>query len=171
MGYTLIASNVLSAATSSVTFSSIPQTYTDLIVKHSARTSGASDISTYLQFNGDTGSNYAYRTGYSDYAAGTPYGVANASGLTSAFAGMHSWDTQTANTFGASEIQICNYTSSASKQYLAWGVAETNGSATYQSLNLNTWSGTSAINSVRIFATPSSGNFVVGSTFYIYGRI
>jgi hypothetical protein len=170
MAYTLIASNTLASATSSVTFSSIPATYTDLIVKHSSRTSAQSDVTTYLQLNGDTGNNYTYRSGYSDYNAGTPYGVANGT-ANSGLAGMHSWSTMTSDTFGASEIQICNYTSSTAKQWLAWGCAETNGATTYQALSINTWSGTSAINSVKLFPTPSSGNFVVGSTFYIYGRI
>ena len=55
--YTPIASITLGAATSSVTFSSIPQTYTDLIVIFNGRTDG--DENTNLQFNSDTTNNYS----------------------------------------------------------------------------------------------------------------
>lgn len=54
--YTPIATNAASAV-SSVTFSSIPSTYTDLICVIQAANSTNTDLG--IRFNGDTGSNYS----------------------------------------------------------------------------------------------------------------
>ena len=48
--YTLIASNTLSSAAASVTFSAIPATYTDLVLRYSARSDGAS-VDDYFSLN------------------------------------------------------------------------------------------------------------------------
>ena len=56
--YEPIATNTLGSAASSVTFSSIPSTYTDLIVvMNYANSTGLADV--FFRFNGDTGSNYS----------------------------------------------------------------------------------------------------------------
>ena len=58
--YEPIATQTLGSDTATVTFSSIPQTYTDLVIVQQGRCSDAStDINTYYQFNGDTSSNYS----------------------------------------------------------------------------------------------------------------
>ena len=56
--YTPIATTTLGSATGSYTFSSIPQTYTDLVVVAQATISVAAG--SVVQFNGDTGNNYSY---------------------------------------------------------------------------------------------------------------
>ena len=59
--YTPIATNTISSPTAGITFSSIPQTYTDLVLVVSANGSRASlggDIR--CQLNSDTGTNYSY---------------------------------------------------------------------------------------------------------------
>ncbi len=59
--YTPIASATLAASTSSITFSSIPATYTDIVVViNDINSTGSFD--TNIRFNGDSGSNYS-RTG------------------------------------------------------------------------------------------------------------
>jgi hypothetical protein len=55
--YEPIATTTLGSATSTFTFSSIPGTYTDLVLIYSGAGSAATDI--YMQFNGDTGNNYS----------------------------------------------------------------------------------------------------------------
>ena len=52
--YTLISSNVLTTAAASVTFSSIPATFTDLVLRMSAQADGASNAfdNITLTFNG-----------------------------------------------------------------------------------------------------------------------
>lgn len=59
--YTLISSNTLTSSAASVTFSSIPATYTDLVLRISSRTDAAGATATVAaQFNGDTTSaNYS----------------------------------------------------------------------------------------------------------------
>jgi hypothetical protein len=56
MSYIPIASQTLTSAASSVTFSAIPQTFRDLIIVVSA--TGTVDVNIFMTLNGDTGSNY-----------------------------------------------------------------------------------------------------------------
>ena len=48
----------------SIEFTSIPQTYTDLVIVCSARNSSSSGIDMGMRFNGNTGTNYSYRSVY-----------------------------------------------------------------------------------------------------------
>ena len=102
--YTLISSVTVGAGgASSMTFSSIPQTYTDLVIKVSGRNADTGGGNARLRFNSDTTSgNYAYRSLY------TSNGTSAASGnsTTAAFAGYVVTDDTgwTANTFGNGEI-------------------------------------------------------------------
>ena len=66
---TPIATQALTSAASSVTFSSIPQGYTDLVVVCSVK--GAVNGSLWMYFNGDTGNNYSGTQLYANTGAGT----------------------------------------------------------------------------------------------------
>ena len=61
--YTPIASITVGTAVPSVTFSSIPQTYTDLILIYNG-SSGIVNLP--VRFNGDSGNNYSYVRGFGD---------------------------------------------------------------------------------------------------------
>ena len=63
----LIARQTMTSTTTAITFSSIPQTYTDLHVILLARSSaiGGANEDGYLRFNGDSASNYVYTYGVS----------------------------------------------------------------------------------------------------------
>ena len=153
-----------SGSTSSVTFSSIPNTYTDLVVKVSARTvnSGAQNIN--LSFNGST-SNFSCKmlystgsaTGSSSYPSNTPYN-------TSIVIGGSDY---TANTFNSGEIYIPNYAGSTNKSFSTDSTTENNATASYIELFAQLWSQTSAITSMTL--TTTSGNYAQYSTFYLYG--
>ena len=137
-----------------VTFSSIPQTYTDLVLVTEATgtTNGAMDI----RFNGDTGTNYS-RTGmYGDGTSGTSYRTANlAYGLISA--GVSDRRVSVTN--------ILNYTNtSAFKNYLS---EDTSSSATGLAVYL--WRSTAAITSITLTGDPIGSNIGAGSTFTLYG--
>ena len=56
--YEPISTTTLGSATATVTFSSIPQTYTDLVLIVTAKGTGTDDL--YIRCNSDTGSNYSY---------------------------------------------------------------------------------------------------------------
>jgi hypothetical protein len=161
--FTLIASKTVPTdGTSSVTFSSIPATYTDLCLKMSARKAN-NDYDIELKFNGSS-------TGYSGrYLEGN--GAAASSGsyssLTQAWSGLASTNNQTASTFGNSEIYIPNYAGSTNKSFSVDAVNENNGTTAYADLLAWLWSNTSAITSIELNANGST--FATYSNFYLYG--
>jgi hypothetical protein len=169
--YTLIASNSLTTTTSSVTFSSIPATYTDLKVVGSTRSS-TSDQTLLYRFNAST-SNYTAK-----YLGGT--GTATESGnLTTLTAGAGgTWgrianagvnaSTTTATTFSNWELYIPNYASANNKSSSFNSVTENNATEAFAEVDAPLWSDTAAITSVE-FAVYNTGSFVQYSTFYLYG--
>ena len=163
---TLIASNVLSSGSATnVTFSSIPATYTDLIVKTSMR-SLTNDGSPWnrinYNFNGDTGANYA-----GILFDGTGSGTATSTLGNTYNSYWITGNTATSNTFANSEVYIPNYTSSNYKSSSVDSVTENNGTAAIATLLANLWSSTSAITSIT-FSNYGSG-FAQYSSFYLYG--
>ena len=160
--YTLIASNTVgSGGVASVTFSSIPATYTDLVVKNSSRaTVATNDIK--LTFNG-SGSGYSDRN---IYGSGS-IAQSSTNSASNIFPGVLNSSTTTANTFANNEYYIPNYTSSNFKSVSVDSVTENNGTVAYQFLVAGLWSNTAAITSVTI--SPNSGNFAEYSTFTLYG--
>ena len=164
---TLIASNTVgSGGVTTYTFSSIPQTYTDLILKVSARTnaSGTYVDDLILQFNSST-TNYSYTQ---LYGTGSAVGSGNSSGLAGAYAGTFDSTNATANTFGNSEMYIPNYAGSNYKSISANAVTENNATASFQNLVASLWSNTAAITSITL-ASLNGGSFIQYSTFYLYG--
>lgn len=160
--YTLIASNTLSTTAASVTFSSIAATYTDLLLKYSARDNqpGATANDNTLQFNGSA-SNF---TGKRLLGSGS---AASSSTLTN-YPGSSTSAGSTVSTFCNNEIYIPNYTSANYKSYSVDSVTENNATEAYQIIFAGLWSNTAAINSISIVA-PATYPFVQYSTFYLYG--
>jgi hypothetical protein len=163
-----IATTSLSTAASSITFSNIPQGYTDLKVVLSVRastTSGNSNCFIYL--NGVTGTSYSQRRLYGNGTNGSP--------LVSDTQTSYPWidmintipnATYTANTFASAEIYIPNYTSSNYKSLSVDFVGENNATTSYQYFTAGLFSNTSAITSLVIDGTD---NFVQYSTATLYG--
>lgn len=161
--YTLISSNVLTGSAASVTFSSIPSTYTDLVLKANIRTDvGSPNI--LLRFNGAT-------TSFSDNAIRGTGSAVNALSNTAAsnynYGGIANGTSSTADTFTNFEWYIPSYTANQYKPSAAFGAYENNASAAYVTAVANLWSNTAAINTILI--TQGSGNLVSGSSFYLYG--
>ena len=166
--YTLISSSTVGAGgASSIDFTSIPSTYTDLLVKVSPRTDRTAFATDYLKitFNGST-------TGYSGrQLAGT--GTSASSGTFSGigadqYAGEINAPTSTSSTFSNVEIYIPNYAGSTNKSYSVDSAMENNATSGYLTLDAGLWSNTSAITSIKL--QPGVGtNFVQYSTAYLYG--
>ena len=160
-----IATTSLDTATSSITFSNIPQGYTDLKIVLSVRastTSGNSNCFIYL--NGVTGTSYSQRrlsgngaSAVSDSNSSYPW-VDMINAIPNA--------TYTANTFASAEIYIPNYTSSNYKSLSVDFVGENNATTSYQYFTAGLFSNTSAITSLVIDGTD---NFVQYSTATLYG--
>ncbi len=154
------------AGAASVTFSGIPQTgYTDLVVKWSARNdAGAISRSVYVTFNG---SSTSYSDRYLQGDGSSASSGSNSGGGTRLYAGECTAFNATANTFANQELYIPNYTSSNNKSVSVDSVSETNATTIYSTLVASLWSNSAAITSMNL--TTTSGLFVQGSTFYLYG--
>ncbi len=163
--YTLISSvTVGSGGAANIEFTSIPATYTDLVVKLSGR-STASDTSDNLNFriNGNTSSVYSERM---LYGTGSATGSASYSG-TESLAQHENANTSTANTFANIEFYFPNYTSSNNKSVSVDAVTENNATAAQARFNAVLFSNTSTITSLLFY--PNSGNFMQYTTAYLYG--
>jgi hypothetical protein len=157
---TLIQSATVGAGTAAtVTFTSIPQTYTDLIVKISSRGTDPSNFQVIrMYFNNVEGT---FRELY-----GTN-GTVGSSGISQNRGGYTSAANNTANTFGNAEVYIPNYTSSVNKAASADAVSENNGAVTVLTLVSNNNPSNSPITSLTFF--PDGNNWAQHSTFYLYG--
>jgi hypothetical protein len=166
--YTLISSNVLSSSAASVTFSAIPSTYTDLILKASTRANaGSGNITWVVSINGSpAGSDYsmteligegssAFSLRQSNFYWLQGYALENDTGTTS-------------NTFNNVEMYLPNYTLSANKPLSIYGVKENN-SSTVNVIDVvaGLWRNSAAVTSIRI--TNSNSSIASGSSFYLYG--
>ena len=165
--YTLISSQVLTSGAATVTFSSIPQTYTDLVLKISLRNDSVGVTFSSLLYN----LNNNYSSVYSrTYLMGS--GAAASSARQSAVAQIslqngYNGPSSTASTYGNLEIYIPSYTTSQNKPISNFNVVENNAATAYINVTAGLFSSTSPITQI-IFA-PSGDNFVATSSFYLYG--
>ena len=164
--YTLISSNVLSSSAASVTFSAIPATYTDLVLRISARNDRAvTDGTLRLTVNGNSSSIYSY-----SFLQGN--GSAASSNRSAAIANVSDiplvGSSATSNTFSSIEIYIPSYAASQNKPVSIFGVNETNATAIEMKANAALIASTAAISSIEL-TNVSTFQFVSGSSFYLYG--
>jgi hypothetical protein len=164
--YTLISKvdvGVLGATT--VSFTSIPSTFTDLCFVTSIRTSWATDNNDQfqLQFNGDTSASYPHKI-----AVGTGSGLDWDGGTGTAINPQGQTSSSTSNTFGSFQFYVPNYAGSNKKSVSVDGVTENNGTAVYTQLGAYLWDNTSAITSA-LFKTGRGVGFAQYSSFYLYG--
>ena len=166
--YTKISSvtvGVLGAAT--IDFTSIPSTYTDLVVKLSGRGTDLSNrVVPYFRFNGSSTGYSAIRLYGQD--ASTTGSAANEGGTTAIFSNRMPAGTATSNTFGSLEFYIPNYAGSTNKSSSSESAAENNSTTSWNlSMVAGLWSNTAAITSISIAA--DVGNFAQYSTAVLYG--
>jgi hypothetical protein len=162
------AVTVGSGGASSISFTSIPSTYADLVVKLSTRQSGSAvGNQLAITFNGSS-SGYSRTLIYGDGSGAYTAGGSSESYARIAFAES---STYTANTFNNFEIYIPSYAGSNKKSFVSDAVSETNATAVESTaLYAGLWSNTSAITSLSISEPTGSGtSFVQYSTAYLYG--
>jgi hypothetical protein len=154
-----------SGGVANISFTNIPQIYTDLIIKGSTRRSTAGVIGPIiLNFNGDFGNNYNYRILQGDGASAT---ASTASSTSLAYVGQLTGDASTSNTFGTFDFYIPNYTSSNQKSSSSDAAGENNATTALLNLVANVWTGTAPITSITI--SPGSGLIMQYSTATLYG--
>ena len=159
--YTQIASTTLGSAASSVTFSSIAGTYTDLVLVAMPKiTAGSQDLTMQIG-NGtvDSATNYSrtllFGTGSSAGSART----SNASRLDLSYYGY-----PTSTDFSVSIIQLMNYSNTTTNKTV---LVRSNNAATGTEAIVGLWRSTSAVNIITI--SPAGSTFIAGSTFNLYG--
>ena len=163
--YTLIASNVLASSQANVTFSSIPGTYTDLVVRFNARSTYSYSGPTwlFLTFNGAT-------TGFSTTLLENAFNSSqsqNFSSTTTIYATQIACLDYSSNTFGTGEFYIPSYTVSQNKPVSVSAVLEQNTASGYLNAVAGSWANTAAITSITM--TPEFGSVASNSSFYLYG--
>jgi hypothetical protein len=165
--YTLIEAQTLASSAASVTFSAIPATYTDLVLKMTTRMATGTFGEFSVQFNSDSSALY------SDtilYGSGSATGSYNNSGSTSLNGILNTEGTsQTANTFSNNELYIPSYTVSQSKPVSAVSATENNATTAYISANAGLYRSNTAISSITLIDNINSRSFAAGSSFYLYG--
>jgi hypothetical protein len=152
--FTVIDSQVLSTSAASVTFSSIPGGYKDLVLVVGGNNTANDTRATKIQLNSDSGSNYSqvFMTGNgsssSAFATTTTYFEGGSTGPNGRLDTLQFMD------FSATDKHksIIGRYSAASVNVGAFAAR---------------WANTSAINSIYLF--PSSGQFATGSTFRLLG--
>jgi hypothetical protein len=165
--YTQIGATVTVGAggAANISFAAIPNTFTDLVVKMSARSTSAGGVGTEgisLEINGSA-------TGFSAiqlYGDGTTVG---SSVKTTTYTGANLTTSQgTANTFNNTEFYFAEYAGSGNKVFFADNVLENNTVTCELDITANLWSNTAVISSL-VFKTISGSNFAQHSTATLYG--
>lgn len=162
--YEPIATNTLGSNASSIDFTSISGTYTDLVLVVSAQqvTSGE-DLA--LQFNSDTGTNYSRiylcadgSTAHSSRSNNSTYVILD-----------HHGTPPTANSFGVATINIFNYSNTTMfKTVISRAGSNDSSPAIATVSNTGLWRSTSAITSIKVFCTNGS-NLKTGTVATLYG--
>jgi hypothetical protein len=167
----LLSSTTVTTPVATVSINSIPQTYTDLLLYVSSRTTDTTSSNmitdVLVRFNGSTSNYQQYFSrnntnspnSFTNTPASYAYGLAGA--------GRNA----TANTFGSASMYIPNYTVANSKNHFIKSAVETNVAA-FDSANLivaGTWNDTAAITSIVLFE--GYANFATNTTINLYGII
>ena len=155
--YDSIATAVGTGSSGTITFSSIPSTYTHLQIRLIANTGASANIN--VRYNSDTGSNYAYHQLVGD---GSSASAAAVSSSTVQYGGY-----STSSDYGVAVIDILDYANTNKYKTLrSLHGSDANGAGLVL-LRSGLWQNTNAINTINLIST--SGNFTTGSSFALYG--
>ena len=162
--YELISTTVLSTATASVSFSSIPSTYKHLQIRVAARADNSAEYGAlYLRCNGVSTASYSYHELY-----GTGSGVTSTgnSASTDYPIGWNAGANAPTGTFSSSVVDILDYASTTKNKTMRTlnGMRSSSWYRVYLTSGL--FINTSALSSISI---TGNGNFVTGSRFSLYG--
>jgi len=160
--YEPISTQVLGSSQATVTFSSIPQTYTDLIFALSLQFTG--NVNAWMRFNSDTGSNYSYTLLEGNGSSGSSNRSSNDTKIQ---LDSVAYPPFSGSSFAPNIVQIFNYSNTSIYKST---LIRANNSAVGVSAFAGLWRSTSAITTVAFTnAFPGSVSFATGSTFTLYG--
>jgi hypothetical protein len=153
--YSNISTTTLGTASATVSFSSIPSTYTDLILVCSIL---GADATRLWSFNGDTASNYSYTFVRGDGSTATS-GRGTTEKMFIAFCDITNTTQPT--------VAIANFQNYSNTSTYKTVVMRGSAVGKWVSASIGMWRSTAAINSFTI--STDAGSFGVGSTFTLYG--
>jgi hypothetical protein len=156
--YTPIATQTLTTNAASVTFSSIPSTYTDLILVTNA-TAQTSTTDQLIRFNSDSATNYSATILHGAGSAGASARVTNQSGIFINFYGN-----MPVNSAQNTITQIMNYSNPTTYKT---ALSRSNNAGNNIDAIVGLWRSTAAITSLLVY--PNGQNYGIGSTFTLYG--
>jgi len=157
--YTPIATTTLGSTATSYTFTSIPSTYTDIVlVGNFGVTVGGNSLRVQVG-NGsiDTGANYSYTFMYGN-------GSSALSSRYSPDTSIYSGYASTANLQNQWNMSFQNYSNTTTKKTV---LERFNDASTATTAVVGLWNNTSAINQIRVLTLGDP--FSIGSTFTLYG--
>lgn len=159
--YTPIATTTLTTSAANVTFSSIPGTYTDLVLVGNmlGGTGGTSDFTVLMQVNSDTGSNYSTTRLIGDGSSATSIRNSNQTYARINTSGYLSTTVPQTNI-----IHFQNYSNTTTFKTVLSRSSQADNVAL---AGVNLWRSTAAISTIYIYL--DSGTFGFGSTFTLYG--
>ena len=158
--YSTIATTTLGSTSADYTFSSIPGTYTDLVLVCSNVTNTSSQT-LYARLNGDTGTNYSLTVLNGTGTAASSYRVSSTAQGMQLGLGLSGLSTTTPSQFNASFFNYSNTTTfktSISRSGIASGEVEA---------SVALWRSTAAITSITV--RPSGGSLQTGTVLTLYG--
>jgi hypothetical protein len=164
--YVAIATQTVSGtSTQSITFSSIPSTYTDLVLVVVGGTASQGD-NIFLRFNSDSGTNYSYTElrGNGSAASSARASNQNAAYLQSAIGG--------GATLGQNYIaNIMNYSNTTTNKTVISRANQADGSTSYPGVGayVNLWRNTAAITTVLLGRTGAGASLQDGTVVSLYG--
>lgn len=153
--YTPIATTTFSGSATSYTFSSIPSTYTDLVLICSIFNSTSAN--TYIRFNGDSSSIYSRTQLSGNGSSATSGRVSNTN------AGY----IDAVPTQNPSENIIVNFQNYSNGSVYKTFLSRANNAATGVQATVGLWRQTDAINSILI--STDAGTMTAGTSFTLYG--
>ena len=140
------------------TFSSIPSTYTDLVLVCSLKATSANS-SIVARFNSDSGSNYSVTQMYGNGSSALSQRFSNQTEVYLSYTGFPT----ATSTFAPLIVHFQNYSNTTTNKTF---ISRSGYAAAATDVSVGLWRSTSAISSITLYA----GNFFdTGSTFSLYG--
>ena len=156
--YVALDKVTVGTATTSIVFSSIPATYTDLVIVCSVNYNSTGN-NILMGYNGDTGSNYS-----STILAGNGSSAVSARFSNSSTGWILDYYGGTANEYFTKVISIMSYSNTTT---FKTGICRSSSASKEAVATVGLWRNTAAINQITLSA--GGANFNVGSTFSLYG--
>lgn len=158
----IATSTVSGSAASSIVFSSISSSYTDLRLIIVGKSSADYSVIGF-RFNSDTGSNYSQTSIY-----GTGSAAASQRGSSTSYGQIDAWNGMMSSQVTMGILDVFNYAGSTNKTTLGQGSMDLNGSGAV-SRTVSLWRSTAAITSITLISGGGGANFAIGTTATLYG--